>query len=97
MNTAERIAESDRRRAALAALAVAPAFRLPIRTLRAQLETLGYVVSIDRLASDCAWLAEQSLIDMQGETSATLTDRGLDVVMGRCTAPGVRRPDPGEL
>lgn len=97
MNAAERIVEADRRRAALAALAVAPAFRLPIRTLRAQLETLGYAVSIDRLASDCAWLAEQGLIDMQGEASATLTDRGLDVVMGRCAAPGVRRPEPGEL
>lgn len=104
MSTAERIVETDRRRAVLAALAVAPAYRMPVRTLRAQLDTLGYVVSIDRLATDCAWLAEQGLLTLNGDaastahgTSATLTDRGSDVVMGRATAPGVRRPEPGEL
>lgn len=97
MSTAERIVETDRRRAVLAALAVAPAYRMPVRTLRAQLDTLGYSVSIDRLATDCAWLAEQGLLTLQGEASATLSDRGLDVVMGRASAPGVRRPEPGEL
>ena len=95
MNTAERIAELDRRRAILAALQVAPAYMMPLRALREQLALVGYHTSLDRLSTDCAWLAEQGLADWSGIV-ATLTDRGSDVVLGRAQVPGVKRPEPGQ-
>ncbi len=96
MNRAEQMAEADRRRAILAGLYVSPGYRLPERTLRAQVEVIGYTVSLDRLRTDLAWLQEQGLIDIE-ETTATLTERGADVVLGRSLTPGVKRPEPGEV
>ncbi len=95
MTTAERLAELDRRRAILAALMVAPAYMMPARALREQLGLVGYQVSMDRLATDCAWLTEQGLAAWTGEV-ATLTERGADVVLGRAQVPGVKRPEPGQ-
>ena len=95
MNTAEQIVETDRRRAILAALLVSPAYMLPVRALREQLALVGYAVSLDRLATDCAWLAEQGLVEHANEV-ATLTQRGADVVMGNAQVPGVKRPGPGQ-
>lgn len=96
MNAADRELEVDRRRAVLAMLAISPGYRLPVRSVRGQLEILGYSVSLDRVATDCAWLAEQGLVEFDA-TVVTLTERGMDVVMGRVIQPGVRRPEPGEL
>lgn len=95
MSTAEQIVERDRRRAVLAALMVAPAYMMPLRGLREQLALVGYAVSTDRLETDCAWLAEQGLIDYAHQV-ATLGDRGADVVLGRAQVPGVQRPEPGQ-
>lgn len=95
MNTAEQIAETDRRRAILAALMVAPAYMMPARGLREQIGLVGYAVSLDRLATDCAWLAEQGLVEWRNDV-AILTGRGADVVLGNAQVPGVRRPAPGE-
>ncbi|MDT3668989.1 MAG: hypothetical protein ROZ37_01500 [Aromatoleum sp.] len=96
MNTAEQIVTVDRRRAILAALMVAPSYMMPARGLREQIALVGYAVSLDRLATDCAWLAEQGLIAWQNDV-ATLGDRGADVVLGRAQVPGVKRPEPGQL
>jgi len=95
MSAAERIAETDRRRAILAALMLAPSYRLALRALRAQLDLVGYGVSLDRLEMDVAWLEEMGLAGMVDEV-AFLTARGADVVTGRAVAPGVKRPEPGE-
>ncbi len=95
-NTAERMAETDRRRAILAALIVAPAYMMPARALREQIGLVGYQVSLDRLATDCAWLHEQGLATWAGDV-ATLSDRGADVVLGRAQVPGVKRPEPGQV
>jgi hypothetical protein len=95
MNTAERMAETDRRRAILAALMVAPAYMMPARALRDQIGLVGYQVSQDRLLTDLAWLAEQGLATWTGEV-ASLTERGADVVLGRAQVPGVKRPEPGQ-
>lgn len=92
MSVAQRLAETDRRRAILAALALAPGYTLPERALRAQIELIGYTVSLDLLRADLGWLEEVGMTE-----AARLTDRGLDVVMGRASVPGVRRPEPGEL
>lgn len=93
--TAVTIAELDRRRAILAALMVAPAYMMPVRGLREQINLVGYAVSHDRLLIDCAWLAEAGLIQFSNEV-ATLSDRGADVVLGRAQVPGVKRPEPGQ-
>ncbi|HRQ57647.1 MAG TPA: hypothetical protein PLN31_09520 [Azoarcus taiwanensis] len=94
-STTENIVERDRRRAILAALMVAPAYMMPARALREQIGLVGYMVSLDRLLADCAWLAEIGLVEWQREV-ATLTDRGADVVLGRAQVPGVKRPEPGQ-
>lgn len=95
MSTTEQMVELDRRRAMLAALMVAPAYMMPARALREQINLVGYAVSLDRLVIDCAWLAEMGLVAWNNEV-ATLTDRGADVVLGRAQVPGVKRPEPGQ-
>lgn len=97
MNTAQRIAESDRRRAILAALSIATGYALPYRNMRAQVEAIGYTISLDLLRADIAWLSEMGLVDPLELDHVRLTDRGLDIVLGRAQVPGVRRPEPGEL
>ena len=96
MNTAEQMVEKDRRRAILLALVMAPAYMMPARGLREQIGLVGYMVSLDRVATDCAWLAEQGLIEWKNEV-AILSDRGADVVLGRAQVPGVKRPEPGQV
>lgn len=95
-SAAARIVEQDRRRAMLAVLLVAPAFKLPVRAVRQGVEVLGYALSLDLARTDLAWLAEQGLVDADDEV-ATLTDRGRDVVMGRAAQPGVKSPEPGQI
>lgn len=94
---AHKIIESDRRRAILAALSLASAYTLPHRSLRAQVEAIGYALSLDLLRAEIAWLSEIGLVDQLELDHARLTDRGLDIVLGRAKVPGVRRPEPGEL
>ncbi|MCL2830718.1 MAG: ArsR family transcriptional regulator [Betaproteobacteria bacterium] len=86
----------DRRLACLAALFFERGYRLPLRALRAKVEEIGYAASLDRIATDCAWLAEQGLLAPKGD-AVTLTDRGADIVLGRAEQPGVKRPEPGEI
>lgn len=86
-----------RRRALLVALNLAARFSLLPRQLRAQLEVVGHAVSLDRLYTDCAWLAEQGLVVIDPEGPVHLTHRGHDVVQGFCNVPGVASPEPGEL
>ena len=93
---AERIVETDRRRAILAALMLAPSYRLGLRQLRSQIDLVGYGVSLDRLEMDVAWLEEMGLATLAYDV-AILTDRGADVVTGRAQAPGVKRPEPGQV
>lgn len=97
MIAAARIFESDRRRAALAALLVAPRYTLALRALRNQIEAVGYVVSLDVLQADLGALADLGLVERIELDHAMLTDRGADVAMGRTAIPGVGRAEPGEL
>lgn len=88
----------DRRLVLLKALEAAVQYRANAYLLRHFAESLGHVVSSDRIAQDLTWLAEQDLVRMeaaQGISVATLTERGLDVATGRAVVPGVKRPAPG--
>jgi len=89
---------ADRRLVLLRALENAVQYRANAYLLRRYCDSLGHVVSSDRIEQDLAWLAEQSLIkldDAQGVRVATLTERGLDVATGRARVPGVQQPAPG--
>ncbi len=93
------VVAADRRLLILKALGESHGYTAPSRLLRAFLDSFGRAVSADLLASDLAWLGEQGLVDAQaseGETIATLTQRGHDVANGLAHVPGVRRPEPGE-
>jgi hypothetical protein len=88
----------DRRLVLLRALSNAAQYRANAYLLRAYCDGVGHVVSAERLETDLAWLAEQSLVSIEREPVivATLTARGLDVATGRAKTPGVKRPMPGD-
>lgn len=96
MNIARNIVEADRRRAILLSLSLAAGYTLPERALRAQVEAIGYTTSLDVLRADVAWLADVGLADKLELDHVRITDRGLDIVLGRTQVPGVRQPEPGE-
>lgn len=84
------------RLAILACLSFSNGYRVPVRSLRDQVEQIGYSVSPDRVATDCAWLAEQGLLSLDNGI-ATLTERGLSDVNGWSVTPGVSKPALGEI
>lgn len=89
---------ADRRLVLLKGLQAAVAYRANAYLLRHFSDSLGHVVSADRIAQDLAWLKEQGLITLdqvEGVSIATLTERGADVATGRAVVPGVQRPAPG--
>lgn len=87
----------DRRLVLLRALGNAAQYRANAYLLRAFCDSVGHIVSAERLQTDLAWLAEQSLVTLEHKPvlQATLTERGLDVAEGRAVQPGVKRPMPG--
>lgn len=89
---------ADRRLVLLKGLEAATQYRANAYLLRHFADSLGHVVSADRIAQDLAWLKEQGLVALEtavNVTVATLTERGLDVATGRAKVPGVQQPSPG--
>jgi len=95
MNSQEAITAS-RRLAILMALYFANGYTLNRSALRHQIDLIGYVASLDKIAVDIAWLAEMELVEQLELDVVRLTVRGEDVALGRSQTPGVRRPSPGE-
>ncbi len=65
--------------------------------LRSALTYVGHTISVDRLHTEMAWLAEQGLLTLTenvGVKVAKLTARGLDAANGAVRIPGVKRPEP---
>ena len=89
--------ERARRLAILMALYMAAGYTLSARALRTQVEAIGYITSADKLMQEVAWLDEMGYVEQLELDAVRLTERGSDIATGRMTAPGVRRPDPGEL
>ena len=88
---------ADLRLAILQLLGEAAGYDLNSRILADALAWLGHRPSLDRLAGELAWLAEQGLVTTHEVGSlvvATATARGLDVAAGRARTPGVKRPSP---
>ena len=97
MNYAEMV-EADRRLVILKLLQDSAGYACNEHLLGALLGSFGHLVPSDRLRTDLAWLAEQSLIqvaEVGGIEIATISQRGLDVANGRAHVPGVKRPTPG--
>lgn len=89
---------ADRKLVLLKALESATQYCCNAYLLRRFADSLGHVVSADRIAQDLAWLAEQGLVTLEKAldvTVATITERGLDVAQGRAKVPGVQQPAPG--
>lgn len=93
MSYADDIAKA-RRLAILLQLYFAPGYTASLLLLRDQVDRTGYVASLDLLATDMAWLAEQGLTETTDHGAHRITERGLDVALGRVVSPGVDRPRP---
>lgn len=67
--------------------------------LQLMTEKYAFDVSPAQIRTALAWLAEQQLVTTErlsdDITTATLTERGLDVARGRAHVPGVAREVPG--
>ena len=88
---------ADRRLTLLLGLQGAAQYRGNALLLRRWCDAFGHAVSLARIDTDLAWLAEQGLIKVsthEGVTVATLTQHGLDVAAGRAEVPGVQVPSP---
>lgn len=95
MSYAEQI-NASRRLAILLALYFVPGYTLNRDALRHQVERTGFVTSLDKMATEIAWLVEMELVEALELDAVRLTARGEDVALGRAITPGVRRPSPGE-
>lgn len=67
--------------------------------LQMVLDKWGQKMSRDRVRTELAWLSDQCLVTLyplgdSGAQRVTLTERGLDVVTGAATVPGIQRPSP---
>lgn len=92
------VVAADRRLTILKLLADSDGYAANEYLLQSALEGFGHAVGQDRLRTELAWLAEQSLVvvlDVAQVNIAKLTARGGDVVAGRTSVPGVKRPGPG--
>lgn len=85
-----------RRLAVLTALFFAPGYCLPDDVLRDLVSQAGYDSSLDALRADLSFLDETGLVERNGNVP-TLTERGVDVVCGRSTVDGVKRPLPSQI
>lgn len=91
MRLQDRIRE-DRRLGILGLLEAARPLGLRTGLLADALGDTGRPASADVLRSDLAWLNEQGLATVDGDV-ARVTERGIDVALGRARSPGVRIPD----
>lgn len=94
----QKFAEEDRRLVILRHLAEDQDYTVNSSILQSALEVWGHSVSRDRLHADIAWLSEQGLVSFEEVSTvyvATITQRGLDVSLGKSAVPGVKRPGPG--
>lgn len=89
---------ADRRLVILRILNEVPDYQVNSSILMDILQDWGHAVGRDTVHTDCAWLAEQGLVETEDKGTvhtARLTQRGADVAAGRVTQPGVKRPGPG--
>ena len=97
MSNFAKLVTEDRRLVILRFLDETPSRELNTSVLQSALDAYGHAVSRDQVETDCAWLSEQGLVDVEpvGPVKVvSLTARGEDVAKGRVVQPGVKRPGP---
>lgn len=91
--------DADARRCILRTLEEAPNGSANEGILQASLSVFGHAVSRDKVTTLTAWLGEQGFVSIedlgQGVRVVKLTDAGEDIVMGRASHPGVKKPRRG--
>ena len=88
---------ADRRLAILRILEGSPEYRANAYLIQRMMQGFGHAPSLDQLAGDLAWLAEQGLLEVQTVGAVQIPQliaRGVDVACGRAIVPGVARPMP---
>jgi hypothetical protein len=91
------VIRQDRRLQILLLLQASSGYGASHFLLHTALNHYAHAVSMDTLLSDLNWLSEQAMIeveDMNPAKIARLTQRGLDIAMGRAEEPGIKRPGP---
>lgn len=97
MSNFAKLVTEDRRLVILRFLDETPSRELNTSVLQSALDAYGHNVSRDQVHTDCAWLDEQGLVDVEAVGPVqvvNLTARGVDVAQGRAVQPGVKRPGP---
>ena len=95
-----RIAEQSDRRLHILRLLLSADYAMPHTVLMRALYDYGHTVSTDGIHTDLSELQELALLThaKQGAiTVATITQKGVDVAMGRTAVSGVRRPTVDEV
>lgn len=92
--------EQDRRLHILRFLTSDNDYSLSDILLQSALQSVAHTVSTERINTDFDWLKEQGYIDVNTQGTlkiATITQRGIDVVLGRTKASGIRQPTLSEI
>jgi hypothetical protein len=101
MNKVHEIYVQSRRLATLRLLSERPGYEVNTSVLHAALDALGFNSSRDVVEGECAWLAENGLVQVEKLDDSVvvvrLASRGLDVVQGNVVHPGVDRPHPSRF
>lgn len=93
----EKIMNEHQRLSILHALAAMDGYSTNNGIIQTVCAQYGNSMTLDKIATHLHWLKEQGLINLDAHESytvATLTQRGLDVELGRATVPGIKRPAP---
>lgn len=88
------------RRSILSFLAYDADYKLNDKQLRECFDGIGESVTADSLHNHLRWLEEQGFVSLDKVsifTIVALTDRGLDIALGKARAEGVRNLYPSEL
>lgn len=91
------VLNENRRLNILLTLQESPNYKANESILQVVLEKYGHSMTRAQIRTQLHWLAEQDLVELEtiGSTLVvTLTVRGIDVALGRATAPGIKRPEP---
>jgi DNA-binding transcriptional ArsR family regulator len=102
MSKVKEIFVRSRRLAILRFLSEGAGYELNTSILQSALDMSGLNSSRDAVESECAWLEEVGLVQVERVVGTSvivvrLTGRGLDVAQGNEVHPGVDRPKPARI
>lgn len=97
-NDFEKLLIADRRLAILRFLSEDNDYSLNDSVLQSALYSIGHSVSRDTLRADLSFLKEVGAITydvpIESVYVAKLSEKGLDIALGRSVVPGIKKPSP---